>query len=292
MSLFDAPPGKRLRYLRLMLASLRGRGGGFFIPYRYADGVDREAATAPWLHEQFEASLPSMQAVLDDIASHRDALSRIAKDAAAPTPRWGQDWFTGFDAAAYYALIRRHQPKRIVEIGSGHSTRFAVQAIRDEELPTKIDAIDPAPRAVITQALSDTVTWHRMTVESLPRDQRPVLNAGDMLFIDSSHILMPGTDVDCLFHDWLPQLPEGVLIHIHDMFLPAPYPKHWRWRGYNEQPAVAALLGTGAYKLVFASAYLRAQQPERLAALAPPVHRPDNALETSLWLEKQSPAIG
>ena len=285
MSLFDAPSGKRLRYLRLMLSSLRGQGGGFFIPYRYADGVDREAPTAPWVQEAFDAALPTMQGVLDDINAHSTDLEKITIDAPAPAPRWGQDWFTGFDAAAYYALIRRHQPQRIVEIGSGHSTRFAAQAIKDGQLTTRIDAIDPAPRAVITDALADTVTWHRTTVENLPPEHRPTLNAGDILFIDSSHILMPGTDVDCLFHDWLPQLPAGVLVHIHDIFLPAYYPKHWRWRGYNEQPLVTALLGTSRYKLIFGSAYLSTQHRDKLDGLSA-VHCPKGAIESSLWLEK------
>ncbi|MEO0392721.1 MAG: class I SAM-dependent methyltransferase [Pseudomonadota bacterium] len=286
MSLFDAPPGKKLRYLRLMLDCLRGRGGGFFIPYRYADGVPIDAPIAPHLHSRFAQAQPRMANLLAQMATYRDGLSAIKRDAPAPEPRWGQDWFPGLDAAAYYTLIRQHQPQRIVEIGSGHSTRFAVQAIRDQGLNTKIHAIDPAPRAAITQALAETVTWHRMTVETIPPDQRPVLAAGDILFIDSSHILMPGTDVDCLFHDWLPSLPAGVLVHIHDIFLPAPYPRGWRWRGYNEQPLVASLLGTQAYELIFASAYLRAEHPADMSELDPVIYRPEEAIESSLWLRK------
>ena len=81
------------------------------------------------------------------------------------------------------------------------------------------------------------------------------LEAGDILFIDSSHIAMPGTDVDRLFLDVLPRLAGGTLVHIHDIALPYAYPKIWAWRGYNEQLLAGALLQGGGYELVFASHY-------------------------------------
>ena len=78
---------------------------------------------------------------------------------------------------------------------------------------------------------------------------------GDILFIDSSHILMPGTDVDMLFNHVLPGLPRGVLVHVHDVFLPDDYPPEWEWRGYNEQLAVATLIQGGAFQLLWSSHY-------------------------------------
>lgn len=286
MSLHDVPFGKRLRYLRLMLASLMGHGGGFFIPYRYAASVNREAAISKPVADLLQAAEPACRAVISQIHDYIDDLAQIAPDAPAPAPRWGQDWFTGLDAASYYTMIRVQQPDRIVEIGSGHSTRFAAQAIRDGGLATQITAIDPAPRATITDALSGIVTWYRTTVEQLPAEQRPQLNPGDILFIDSSHILMPGSDVDHLFNDWLPTLPAGVLIHIHDIFLPQPYPDAWRWRGYNEQPLVSTLMTTGAYTVVFASAHTRQSLTNEISKIDQVAIKPSNALETSLWLRK------
>ncbi|MFX7914564.1 class I SAM-dependent methyltransferase, partial [Acinetobacter baumannii] len=78
------------------------------------------------------------------------------------------------------------------------------------------------------------------------------LAAGDVLFIDSSHVLMPGSDVDLLFNQVLPRLKPGVLVHIHDIFLPDDYPASWGWRGYNEQQGVACLL-QGGWRLLWAS---------------------------------------
>ncbi|MEM6901669.1 MAG: class I SAM-dependent methyltransferase, partial [Pseudomonadota bacterium] len=229
--------------------------------------------------QAFADAEPAIAEHLKRIEEHGEALSAIGEDAVAPAPRWNQSWFPGLDAAAHYAMIRHHKPKRIIEVGSGHSTRFALLAIADGGLQTKIDAIDPAPRAALA-AVPD-ITWHRTTAEQF--GDPPALEAGDILFIDSSHILMPGSDVDVLFHEWLPTLPAGALIHIHDIFLPQPYPKAWRWRGYNEQSLVAALIGTGAYRILFASAHARATMADQM----PNLHRPADGIESSLWLEKR-----
>jgi hypothetical protein len=112
------------------------------------------------------------------------------------------------------------------------------------------------------------------------------LRAGDVLFIDSSHIAMPGTDVDRLFLDVLPRLASGILIHIHDITLPRRYPGAWAWRGYNEQIPVGTLLQGGGYEVVFASHFVASacEMPKGILAelpLSPDAH------ETSLWLRKR-----
>ena len=90
---------------------------------------------------------------------------------------------------------------------------------------------------------------------------------------------MPGTDVDRIVLDLLPRFPPGVLVHIHDVFLPDPYPPEWAWRGYNEQLLVGALLQGGAFELVFASRYVAAYRPDwlgpvlRLPLLRAPTRR-------------------
>jgi hypothetical protein len=113
------------------------------------------------------------------------------------------------------------------------------------------------------------------------------LQAGDALFIDSSHILMPGSDVDILLNRVLPMLPTGVLVHIHDIFLPFDYPAIWGWRAYNEQQGVAPLLSAGAYAPLFSSVWAERRLPERLAAsVIARLPRPADAIAASLWLEK------
>ena len=217
-------------------------------------------------------------------ARRRAILTRIASgDGPA---RFDQDWFPRLDAAAAYAILRAHKPRRIVEIGSGHSTRFLARAVADGGLGTTITCIDPAPRA------DHRIARASRHVPSAPLRGRSagfLRRARGRATCCSSIraiIAMPGTDVDRLFLDLLPRLPPGVLVHVHDVFLPDPYPPEWAWRGYNEQLLVGALLQGGAYELVFASRYVAAYRPDWLD----PVLRlplPEGAYETSLWLRKR-----
>ncbi len=77
---------------------------------------------------------------------------------------------------------------------------------------------------------------------------------------------MPGSDVDHLLNHRLPRLANGVVVHIHDVLLPDPYPVSWAWRGYNEQLLVAALLQGGSVEPLFASHYVVTRMAERLDA--------------------------
>ena len=87
-------------------------------------------------------------AVLERIEAYAADLAAIGPD-LPPAPRWNQDWFPRLDAAAAYALVRSEPPRRVVEVGSGHSTRFLARAVADGGLATRITAIDPEPRASI-----------------------------------------------------------------------------------------------------------------------------------------------
>jgi hypothetical protein len=114
------------------------------------------------------------------------------------------------------------------------------------------------------------------------------LGPGDVLFLDSSHILMPGSDVDLLLNRVLPRLPPGVLVHIHDIFLPFDYPPVWGWRAYNEQLGVVPLLATGAYAPIFSSVWVSQRLGARVAeSVVARLPMPTGAMATSLWLEKR-----
>lgn len=254
---------------------------GFFLPYRHADAT---AAVPPYPAVEAAFAAAGFSAVLDLVDGFADALGAIRPDAAAPAPRWNQDWFPRLDAAVAYALMRAHKPTRIVEVGSGHSTRFLARAIADGGLPTALTAIDPAPRATLDGL---PVTWRRELVQATPLSLFQGLVPGDVLFIDSSHLLMPGSDVDHLFNRVLPALPKGVLAHVHDVFLPDDYPEAWRWRGYNEQLALPGLVLNG-WKPIFASRFAVTRMADRLnRSTLSSLPLPNGAYETSLWLEKK-----
>ncbi|MBM3518362.1 MAG: class I SAM-dependent methyltransferase, partial [Alphaproteobacteria bacterium] len=241
------------RRLRLGLPTILGLAQrGFFIPHRYAAAVASAAPYGP-ITTLLEARADAFRAVLGDVVRYAAALDAIGPE-PPPAPRWTQSWFPRLDAAVAYAMVRSERPARIVEVGSGHSTRFLARAVRDGGLSCALTAIDPAPRASVSGL---AITVRRALLQDVGLAPFAALAAGDILFIDSSHILMPGTDVDILLNHVLPRLAPGVLIHVHDVFLPDDYPAAWRWRGYNEQQALAALLANGGdVTIEFASHYV------------------------------------
>ena len=255
---------------------------GWFIPYRYAATVS-EPKGYPALEPVFDAARPRFTDFLGRIEMYADALAAIGKD-PAPQPRWRQGWFPRLDGAAAYAMVRDHKPRTILEVGSGHSTRFMARAVADGGLTTRIVAIDPAPRAPIADIGVEHVAT---TLHNADPALFSGLAAGDVLFIDSSHILMPGTDVDYLFNTVWPGLPAGVIVHIHDILLPDGYPAAWTWRGYNEQSAVAPLIAANAAKLLFSSHFAATRIADRVdSGIVGKLDLFDGAIESSLWIEK------
>ncbi|MBV9995186.1 MAG: class I SAM-dependent methyltransferase [Caulobacteraceae bacterium] len=161
----------------------------------------------------------------------REACARYADDIAALMRGGAQpggyapdnSFFRSPDAEILYATLRMRAPRRIVEVGSGNSTRIIRQAIADGGFATEHVAIDPAPRADIT-GLADQVIRTAFE-DSGGAETLATLREGDVLFIDSSHEVRVGNDVVKLFCEVLPALAAGVAVHVHDVFLPFDYPE-------------------------------------------------------------------
>lgn len=214
-----------------------------------------------------------MSWVLDAIEAHATALESIGGD-APPQPRWTQDWFPRLDAAAAYAIVRTLKPARIVEVGSGHSTRFMARAIADGGLDTRMTCIDPEPRASIRGL---PVEWISVPVQ----ETKPSLFEDlDVLFIDSSHQVKPGGDLEFLLRTALPLLGAGTHVHFHDIFLPDAYPADWAWRRYDEQDHLKKILHQ--FTVVFSSH----QAARNLSGAAARLPLLPGARESSLWLRK------
>lgn len=274
------------RRLAMGLATVTGLARrGFFIPYRYAGMLPAAGGAGPYpeIATILAAARGHYAAHLAAIDSFAADLSQIGEE-PPPAPRWAQDWFPRLDAAAAYAMVRSRRPARIVEVGSGHSTRFICRAARDAGRDIAITAIDPAPRADLAGL---PVTLVQKTVQEAGLTPFAGIAPGDMVMIDSSHIAMPGSDVDFLLSRVWPSLPDGVLVHIHDILLPDDYPAAWGWRGYNEQQAVAALIAGGAARILFASHYVVTRMATDVAqTVVATLPLNAGAHETGLWLEK------
>ena len=111
------------------------------------------------------------------------------------------------------------------------------------------------------------------------------LGANDILFIDSSHQLKPGSDVEFLMGEVIPRLPGGVRVHFHDIFLPDGYPGQWAWRRYNEQAEVKKLVDAGLFRLDFSS-HAVAKSAQKMGGVLARLPLVPGAVESSLWLTK------
>lgn len=161
--------------------------------------------------------------------------------------------FESADADSWNAIIRYFQPKRIIEVGSGFSTRISLQAAPDAE----ITCIEPYEMPWLESTRARIV---RKRVEHVSRSIFQQLEANDMLFIDSSHIIRPQGDVLVEILEILPLLKSGVIVHFHDIFSPFHYPRKWVVdfvRLWNEQYLLEAFLSFNRdWEILCALSYL------------------------------------
>jgi len=154
------------------------------------------------------------------------------------------DYFNGLDAAVFYSLIRHLRPRRVIEIGSGYSTRFAHKALTRNADGGRLTCIEPHPEERLN-GLRLSVEVIQKRVEEIDVDFFSCLQANDILFIDSSHTVKFGSDVCYEFLEVLPTLRPGVWVHVHDIFFPHDYPAEWllkRRLALNEQYLLEAFL--------------------------------------------------
>jgi hypothetical protein len=189
------------------------------------------------------------------------------------SPYWYKHYVGDLDAAMLYGVPSLTSARTYLEIGSGNTTRFIRRGIEDHGADIRIVSIDPAPRTEIDR-LCDQV--HRMPLEQAPLSVFEELQSGDVVAFDGSHRCFQNTDVAVFFLEILPRLPRGVVIFIHDIFLPSDYPSDWSDRHYSEQYLLAVLLMADRgrrYEVLF---------PAYFATLDPPLREAMDRLWTEL----------
>lgn len=176
--------------------------------------------------------------------------------------------FEWHDAPIYYSIIRHFKPAKIVEVGVGYSTIIGALAAEKND-QTQITAIDPFLAQDLKKKLPKQVSFIEKPVQEIPLSFFKELQENDILFIDDSHVSKIGSDVNFLFLDVLPELNPGVIIHIHDIFLPKQYPKEWiledHRRFWNEQYLLEAfMIGNSKFEVMIANHFLGYKHPEKL----------------------------
>ena len=183
-------------------------------------------------------------------------------DASQPAGYFNlNDQFSWLDARMLYVLLRKLRPARVVEVGSGFSSLLIADVVcRYLESACEFVCIEPYPRDFLTKGVAGISRLIQQRVEDVDVAEFTRLERGDVLFIDSSHVAKTGSDVLFLFFQILPKLKAGVLIHVHDIFLPDDYPKQWvieQNRSWNEQYLLQALLmHSTRFRVLFGSAYV------------------------------------
>lgn len=180
--------------------------------------------------------------------------------------------FGAVDGGMYYGLLRELKPKRIVEVGSGYSTMLAAQAFRENEresgVTTELTVVDPYPHAEVAKGFPGISRLIRKRVQEVPMEEFTKLEAGDILFIDTSHVLRTGGDVQFEFLEILPRLQKGVIIHVHDIYLPAEYPREWVLDGltfWSEQYILQAFLAfNSSFDVLLGGQYLHLNHADEL----------------------------
>jgi hypothetical protein len=199
----------------------------------------------PLLYEIIDRQRAHYEKLLHDFLVYSDNIQSIKKTdeqrLQIEEPVWNNEFLPGLDIIGIYGMLSHYRPKRYIEIGSGNSTKVARKAIREQNLQTEIISIDPYPRADIDK-ISDKVI--RQPFENLEDNWFIVdtLQENDILFIDNSHRVFPNSDATLCFLELLPNLKKGVIVHIHDIYLPYDYPQFMCDRFYNEQYMLAAFL--------------------------------------------------
>jgi hypothetical protein len=180
--------------------------------------------------------------------------------------------FDGTDALVAYCMIRHFQPRLIIEVGSGFSSLIAAEAMAKSEGSTLI-CIEPFPLDFLRKGFPGLRSLIEKKVEDIDTEFFSQLGSGDILFIDSSHTVRIGGDVNYLFLEVLPRLKPGVIVHVHDIFSPFDYRRDWvidELRFWGEQYLLQAFLTFNSeFEVLMANAYLGHRYMEDLKATFP-----------------------
>jgi hypothetical protein len=269
----------------------------FYFPLYY-DKQDNRESFSPEVKQQIAAMFEASAEKYNFNNAITAALPELLKLAAAETdktmPYLDNYYFGLYDAAALAVVIGHFKPSKILEIGSGISTRYMRMFVDRLSLHTKITCIDPFPRAEI-DGVADRVIYEPL--ERAIENHRFDLQSGDIVFLDGSHYVFQGNDTLTFFFKFMPSLPAGVIIHIHDIYLPYDYSASVAPQLWSEQYIVAAMLlgGFNGYEIVypvFYNAQTNSLMIEAMALAEAQLKpgdfqlRKDHTAGYSLWIRK------
>ncbi len=200
------------------------------------------------------------------------------------------DFYSYTDAIFLHCMIRKYQPKQIVEVGSGFSSAVMLDTnqlfFNDQISLTFIEPHTERLKTLLKESDHKATAIIETEVQKVPLSVFENLNACDILFIDSTHVSKTGSDVNHLLFRVLPRLKPGVLIHFHDIFYPFEYPKDWVFKGRNWNEGYilkAFLMHNNDYEIKLFSDYLHKHHKNSFVEMPLCYKNPGG----NIWLEKK-----
>lgn len=276
--------------------------GHFYSPLPAIDDVRRDYARVADRGQDHVAGIDLRESaqleLVQLLATHRQAMPFPHKPEAGSRYHLDNPFFSFGDGVMLWLMLANERPSRVVEVGSGYSSAAMLDAADALALDaTQFVFIDPYPERLL--ALLSAADEHRCRVieqplQAVAQQEFDALEAGDLLFIDSSHVAKFGSDVNDLFVRIIPQLKPGVLIHVHDICWPFDYPQHWfdDGRAWNEAYLLRAFLQfNDAFEIVMFNDFLVAQHRALIQEHLPlMLEQPSQRLtvgNSSLWFRRR-----
>ena len=262
----------------------------FYSPIPLMEEIDAAKLAKPRFLPGVDLRVPEALKLIEELIPFSQELQDIPYEPDGKSSYWFKnDTFTDFDAAVLYGMLRLIKPKRYIEVGCGFSSLISSRGLRrnqEEGCACEATYADPYPRV----DLEGKLAYGRLIkerVQNLPLSLFSELHAGDVLFIDTSHVLKLQSDVEHELLRILPSLAPGVWIHIHDIYTPYDYKSEWIFRplrlSANEQYAVECLLSGGnRYQVEIPLHLLVRENKEAMLRL----FARGNDIGQSLWLRK------
>ena len=257
--------------------------GHFYSPLTLPADVERAKAWA----DGATSTLPGLDMAEDQQLALAAKLATFL-DEPLPGPRYtsANPQYGPADGAIYRAMLNYLRPPRLIEVGSGFSTALALDEIDRGLSEMSVTCIEPYPQRLLglmSEPDHERITIFREPVQDVSVDVYGQLGSGDVLFIDSTHVVKAGSDVNWLFLHVLPRLAPGVVVHVHDVFWPFEYPQTWlsEHRDWTEDYLLHAfLIGNTSWEILLFSSWLWRCHPELV-----PAHLADEE-PGSIWLRR------
>jgi predicted O-methyltransferase YrrM len=250
----------------------------FYWPVPDLSEVERQRSRSDVMHTAVDLRLSHQLQFLRAVAAkYKPEWTFADQPDAEYRYHYNNGFFETVDAEIAYSFVRHFKPSRIIEVGGGFSTRVLAEALQAnlavDGVQGALTTIDPAGLDPSTAVLRNSpAELIQQPVQELDAKLFSSLEEGDILFLDSSHVVSVGSDVVYEYLEILPRLRKGVLIHAHDIFLPFDYPPALvdNLSFWNEQYLLLAFLSFNpCFEVLWSSSGMQTFHPDALGEMFP-----------------------